>query len=131
MVIIIENQIGSKPSAIPRGKNIGIVRTRNPKESIKQPPTKYMNRINARTIYGDTGSPAAKSAIMKGRRVTARKRPKMIAPVTSTKTKQEIFKVSRIDFTIPAQVSLPATAVITRVRNTPTAPASVGVKIPM
>jgi len=38
MVKIIEYHIGSKPRAIPRGKNIGMVSTRNPRASITQPP---------------------------------------------------------------------------------------------
>ena len=38
MVMIIEYQIGSKPNAFPNGKKMGIVRTKNPSASIKQPP---------------------------------------------------------------------------------------------
>ena len=38
MVRMIEYQIGSKSRAIPNGKKIGIVNTRNPRESMKQPP---------------------------------------------------------------------------------------------
>lgn len=40
IVRIMEYQIGSKPRAIPRGKKIGIVSTRNPRASITQPPIK-------------------------------------------------------------------------------------------
>ena len=40
MVKIIEYHRGSKPRAIPKGKNMGIVSTRNPRASITQPPIK-------------------------------------------------------------------------------------------
>ena len=40
IVKIIEYHIGSKPRAIPSGKKIGIVSTRNPRASITQPPIK-------------------------------------------------------------------------------------------
>ena len=40
IVRIIEYHTGSKPRAIPRGKKIGIVSTRNPRASIIQPPIK-------------------------------------------------------------------------------------------
>ena len=40
IVKIIAYHIGSKPTAIPSGKKIGIVSTRNPTASITQPPIK-------------------------------------------------------------------------------------------
>ena len=40
IVKIIPYHIGSKPSAIPSGKKIGIVSTRNPRASITHPPIK-------------------------------------------------------------------------------------------
>ena len=40
MVKIIAYHTGSKPRAIPNGKKIGIVSTRNPRASITQPPIK-------------------------------------------------------------------------------------------
>ena len=40
IVSIIEYHIGSKPRAIPNGKKIGMVSTKNPRASIKQPPIK-------------------------------------------------------------------------------------------
>ena len=40
IVRIIEYHTGSKPNAIPNGKKIGIVSTKNPSESMKQPPIK-------------------------------------------------------------------------------------------
>ena len=38
MVKMMAYHMGSNPRAIPKGKKIGIVNTRNPRESIKQPP---------------------------------------------------------------------------------------------
>ena len=40
IVKIMEYHTGSKPRAIPSGKKIGIVSTRNPRASITQPPIK-------------------------------------------------------------------------------------------
>ena len=40
IVRIMEYHMGSKPRAIPSGKKIGIVSTRNPRASITQPPIK-------------------------------------------------------------------------------------------
>ena len=40
IVKTIEYHTGSKPRAIPNGKKIGIVSTRNPRASITHPPTK-------------------------------------------------------------------------------------------
>ena len=40
MVKIIAYHIGLNPRAIPRGKKIGMVSTKNPKASTKQPPIK-------------------------------------------------------------------------------------------
>ena len=39
-VRMIPYHMGSKPSAIPRGKKMGMVSTRNPRASITQPPIK-------------------------------------------------------------------------------------------
>ena len=40
IVRMIAYHMGSKPKAIPSGKKIGMVRTKNPKESTKHPPIK-------------------------------------------------------------------------------------------
>ncbi|GAI76299.1 unnamed protein product, partial [marine sediment metagenome] len=130
IVKIIAYHIGSKPRAIPSGKKIGIVSTRNPKESIKQPPIKYINNTIAKMTKGDTGSEAAKFATINGSLVTARKRPKIMAPVTRTKTMHDIFKVSVKELISPFQVSLRVAIVTINVQKTPTASASVGVNKP-
>ena len=81
-------------------------------------------------VKGDTGSAAAKSATMNGILVTARKRPKIIAPVTRTKTIHETFSVSVIELIRPFQVNRRVAAVTRNVQKTPVAPASVGVNKP-
>ena len=48
MVRMIAYHIGSKPRASPNGKKIGMVSTRNPKASTKQPPIKYINNTTAK-----------------------------------------------------------------------------------
>ena len=48
IVKIIEYHTGSNPRAIPSGKKIGIVSTRNPRASITQPPIRYIPNTNAR-----------------------------------------------------------------------------------
>ena len=48
IVNIIENHTGSNPNASPNGKNIGTVRTKNPKASTKHPPIKYISKTNSR-----------------------------------------------------------------------------------
>ena len=67
----------------------------------------------------------------KGRRVTARNRPKIMAPVTRKNTIAEIFSDSATELTNPFQVRRRLTRVTTRAKKTPTAPASVGVKRPV
>src|SRR3954463_13367835 len=49
ITMMIPNQIGSKPSAVTTGNTIGTVRITIAMASMRQPSTRYINRISAST----------------------------------------------------------------------------------
>src|SRR5512139_2160940 len=83
------------------------------------------------SIQFGNGSVLIHDAASKGNRVTARKRPKMVAPATIIKTRHEIRRVSTHDETNPFQVSFFLIIQIIRPTALLAAAASVAVTIPV
>ena len=77
-----------------------------------------------------TGRATTQEAMSKGIRVTAKKRPNIMAPATITITMQETRRVSVMEAMNPFQLSLRCKMLIRTANSEPTAPASVGVKKP-
>jgi len=109
---------------------MGTVISRNASASITQPPMMYIMSIAHNIIQEGTGRPATHSAATKGRRVTARKRPKMIAPATSINIMQDIRNVSITEPKNPFHVSFLRARLISIATTEPAAPASDGVNSP-
>ncbi len=80
--------------------------------------------------HGFTGRLDANAVISEGNPLKVRKRPKIIAPVTITIIMQATFNESIKDRTKPFQLSFFLIRAITRAKNAPAAPASVGVNNP-
>src|SRR4030042_1491793 len=129
-VITTANQTGSNPSACERGKKIGMVTTRKPNASIRQPPTRYISSTTTRMASLGTFSDAAQSASSKGSRVTVKNLPKITAPVINMTTIAEVLIVSVIAFANPCFDSFLLVRPIRKAPKDPAAPASVGVNHP-
>ena len=109
---------------------MGMVTTRNPRPSIRQPPTRYIEKTTIRIKIFGRLSKIAHSASSKGSRVMVRKRPNMTAPVIMRTTIAEIRVVSvkaRMNFSFENFLLL--NPMISAPKD-PAAPASVGVNHP-
>ena len=73
ITMMTPNQIGSKPSAMMTGNTIGTVRMIMASASIRQPSTRYISMISARTPYLPMPSPVRNAVTFCGVCVMVRK----------------------------------------------------------
>ena len=131
MIMIIANQIGSKPSAIMIGYKIGNVITRIETVSRNIPRINSTILIIMKMTQGETSSDVEKFTIDCGICRIVIIKPKSIAPIIMNKIIVFVFTVANIIFfKFSIFKFLYTRAEIRKLSTTPTAAASVGVKRP-